>query len=1391
MVLGMTVAAQAASSGPDQAAAKTPSASAATVPQPASHPTEHGCAATAKTGYATCFSVRRTDVQGHKGLFAKTAGHDPLSAPDAGSSTPDGYSPADLQDAYDLPSATAGADATVAIVDAYDDPSAEADLQVYRAQYGLPVCDSANGCFTKVAQDGTGNYPPANPDWASEVSIDLDMVSAICPNCHILLVEANDNSLENLGAAVNEAVALGAKYVSNSYGGSEDPSELTDDASYYDHPGVVITASAGDDGYGVFYPAASQYVTAVGGTSLTADSSVPRGWAESAWAGTSSGCSAYEAKPSWQTDTGCANRTVADVSAVANPDTGVATYDSYAGGWGVWGGTSVSSPIIASVYALAGTPVAGTYPASYPYADTADLNDVTSGLDGYCTPSYLCTAEQGYDGPTGLGTPDGVAAFTTGPHGTIAGVVTDAATGRPVANAEVDISGQAPVHTTSSGTYQATVPTSSYTVAVKDFGYQPQSHTGVQVTSGETTKESFRLDKTPSVTVSGVVADGSGQGWPLYAKVTVPGTPVSTYTNPKTGEYSLTLPQNAAYTLTVDPALAGYQEATQAITTGSKNLLENVSVPVDATGCGAPGYHTVYNGTTQTFDDTTVPAGWSVVNAPGTSLGWDFTDEYKLPNQTGGSGNFAVAYSTSFSQTEDTELLTPVTDMSDDSSPYLQFDESLSAGANTSEEIDVSTDGGQTWTSVWQHSGLMTPPIGVVTVPLPTAAGQSQVQVRFHQMAVRGNYWELDNVFLGNRACSTVPGGILEGTVKDGNTAEGVNGATVTNAADSTVTATTAPGDASIGNGFYYTYVPGTGTQQYTTAMTDYASQTQSVTITSGKVTTADFSLQAGQLAIRPAKISQTVTMGGTKRQNVTFTNTGREPVNVTLANQPGSFTLQGESTPASTPAEHVTGDYSPLAGASRVQSAAAAKSSAAAKAATASIAQPADASWVPVASYPVNIMDNAAATDLTTGKVYSVGGITSNEITPAGFVYNPGTEAWSALPPMNYARDEPQAALIDGKLYVTGGWGGDQTPVPETEIYSAAKNSWTQGAEIPFAYAAAGVAVLNGDLYVIGGCDVNVCGKTDVQVYDPVTNTWSTAANYPEPISWEGCGTIDGEIYCAGGTTSNSTDTSDAYVYNPQTNAWTSIAPIPTSLWGMGYSASSGELLLSGGQTSFSTATNQGYAYDPSSGAWSALPNANVVDFRGGSACGIYRVGGSTYDTNPTDTVEELPGYGSCDGTDVPWISESENSFTLQPGASRIVTVTLNAGDASVTQPGTYTAALTVSDDTPYRSVPVSVTMDAAPPETWAEITGTVTGAVCGGGTKPLNGAMVQIDSSANSYTLSADKNGGYALWLDASNSPLTVIAALDNWQPTVATVNLSEKKAATADFTLQPDSC
>jgi subtilase family serine protease len=365
----------------------------AAVAAPSAHATSvrntHVCAA-ATQGSASCNAIRHDLVDSNGKPVPNVS--------------PSGYAPADIQAAYGLGT---GAGQTVAIVDAYNDPTAEADLGVYRSQFGLSACTTANGCFKKVGQTGTSTLPRTNSGWAQEISLDVDMVSAACPTCHILLVEANSSSFANLATAVNTAATtVGVVAISNSYGGG-DQAELT----AYNHPGIAITASTGDAGYGVESPASFPHVIAVGGTTLNRSGSL---FTESAWSGAGSGCSTANAKPAWQTAaTSCSGKANADVSAVANPSTGVAVYDSTANqgvsGWLVFGGTSVSSPIVASVYAQAGN-LAG-YPAQYTWAHTSGLTDVTTGSNGTCTTSVWCQAGTGWDGPTGLGTPKGLSAF--------------------------------------------------------------------------------------------------------------------------------------------------------------------------------------------------------------------------------------------------------------------------------------------------------------------------------------------------------------------------------------------------------------------------------------------------------------------------------------------------------------------------------------------------------------------------------------------------------------------------------------------------------------------------------------------------------------------------------------------------------------------------------------------------------------------------------------------------------------------------------------------------------------------------------------------------------------------------------------------------------------------
>ncbi|HEY0001736.1 MAG TPA: S53 family peptidase [Actinoplanes sp.] len=330
---------------------------------------------------------------------------------------PAGLAPADLVSAYAIPAGGSGQ--VIGIVDAFGNPNLEADLAVYRSTYGLPACTVASGCLRIVNQAGaTSPLPTPDVGWALEQSLDVDMASAVCPACKILVVQATSADLNDLGAAVDKAVELGADVVSNSYGTGVEFSGQTEFESHYIHPGHPIVVSAGDIGYSVSFPAASAHVTSVGGTTLTKSAS--GAWSETVWSGTGGGCSAYMAKPAWQTDKNCPMRMLNDVAAVADPSTGVAVYDTYQLlGWQVVGGTSASAPIIAGMYALTGA-ADRINDGSVPWQQhtAAAFRDVTSGTNvpgpnaATCGGDYLCTGVAGYDGPTGWGTPIGLVGLT-------------------------------------------------------------------------------------------------------------------------------------------------------------------------------------------------------------------------------------------------------------------------------------------------------------------------------------------------------------------------------------------------------------------------------------------------------------------------------------------------------------------------------------------------------------------------------------------------------------------------------------------------------------------------------------------------------------------------------------------------------------------------------------------------------------------------------------------------------------------------------------------------------------------------------------------------------------------------------------------------------------------
>jgi Subtilase family len=398
------------------------------VPFMAPNPVRRLCATPASSDEMQCFALVRTDY-----TPTPTA-----QVEDARAKCPfsNAYCPIDLQAAYNLPSLSKGGGKVVAIVDAYGYKHAAADLAFYRNYMNLKACGTKNKCLRIVNQNGQSSplppEPPPSQDWRGEQSLDLDMVSAICPNCKVILVQTKNNLVSNLYAGVKTAGRLGAKYISNSYGGMESGG---DNPNFHQHD-VVITAAAGDNGGGGVYgggpqqPCSYTYVVCVGGTHLVRAHNLRR-WSEVVWndwnsnvcggpcGATGSGCSTKIAKPSWQTDTGCKKRSESDISATAAVTAPVAVYNSEDGGWLGFGGTSVSTPIIAAAYALAGNALSQVGASGIWKRHAHNLFDVTRGnnlsqkLGVFCASqvTYICMARAGFDGPTGWGTPNGVGAL--------------------------------------------------------------------------------------------------------------------------------------------------------------------------------------------------------------------------------------------------------------------------------------------------------------------------------------------------------------------------------------------------------------------------------------------------------------------------------------------------------------------------------------------------------------------------------------------------------------------------------------------------------------------------------------------------------------------------------------------------------------------------------------------------------------------------------------------------------------------------------------------------------------------------------------------------------------------------------------------------------------------
>ncbi|MEU2614248.1 S8 family serine peptidase [Micromonospora sp. NPDC007271] len=1053
-------------------------------------------------------------------------------------------------------------------------------------------------------------------------------------------------------------------------------------------------------------------------------------------------------------------------------------------------GTSMAAPHLAGAVALlwsAAPALVGDVTATRALLNTTAIDKADSQCGG-------TAANNNVYGEGRLDTLALLDAAPIGDTGTLTGTVTDAGTGTPIAGAAVALTGPASrqLTTGSDGKYSSLLPAGDYQVAVSAFGYETKT-VSATITKDTTTTTNIALAAMPNVTVSGTVTDGSGHGWPLYAKVSVEGpSGVSDYTTPTNGQYSFKLPAGATYSIKVEPQYPGYQTVTKDVVVGSSNVTHDVAVPVAANSCtSAPGYRNGSDGVYETFDGTTAPSGWSLVDNQGNGQVWQFNDPGNRGNLTGGTGNHAVLDSDKYGSgnRQDAALVSPVVDLTDVAAPVIRFNQDFRQLGTNKADVDLSLDGGTTWTNVLRQSTSARGPL-VTEVKIPQAAGNAQTRVRFRYYdASWAWWWQVDNVLIGSRVvCQPIDGGLVLGHVQDKNDNSYLNGATVTSDDRPAEKATTAatPDDTKLADGFFWMFSSLTGSHKFTAKAGKYVSQTKQVDVHAHRVNDATFQLGAGRLSIEPAEVTGTAQMPtGKVNKTFTVTNTGAAPVDVEFSERDGDFVLLGADGSKMSKQEVLAASGAPEQRLN-VPTSFAAQASGKAATASATADGPSAAPWTNIANYPANVMDNRVVN--LDGKVYSIAGGNGTASSAKNYVYDPIAQNWAPIADLPGARNAVTAGVVDGKIIVTGGWAA-AGPDGTTWSYDPAANTWTKKANNPAPRAAAGQAVVDGKLYAIGGCTTASCTPMSNSAvrYDPGSDSWETLPNYPKSVAFASCGGIDGIVYCTGGN-DGSVAQKASYAFDAAANDWTAIPDAPVDSWASSFAVANGKLLVVGGVQG-GVITNAGFAYDPAGNSWSDLPNANTARYRGGAACGFYKVGGSSGSFNAAAESEALPGFEECAErpADVSWMTIDKTAVTLAPGQKVTVTVGMTA---NVDQPGSYTASVGIKQNTPYTVQPVPVTMNVTPPGTWGKLMGTVTGTSCQGASSPLAGVTVQVDGKAASWTFTTDAQGKYAYWLDRKHNPLKMVVAKDGWKPQTRQTTINSTPRV-EDFALSPTRC
>ncbi|MGH3557494.1 MAG: carboxypeptidase regulatory-like domain-containing protein [Mycobacterium sp.] len=895
---------------------------------------------------------------------------------------------------------------------------------------------------------------------------------------------------------------------------------------------------------------------------------------------------------------------------------------------------------------------------------------------------------------------------SAGPTGIVEGTVTAASSGSAIAGATVTLTpGNASGQTAQNGHYSITTAPGNYTATATAFGYQADSES-VTITDGGTTTQDFALQSSSAATLNGIVYD-TGHHYPLFAHVVIDAgsQQVADVPTGPNGKYSVSLPTGTTYTMTATPYLSGYTAGTATVTL-SGDTQQNFALSPDAS-CSAPGYAYQFG---EDFDGGTFPpTGWTVTNdVSGSLVAWQLSSAYPEDNgnYTGGSGNAADADSNVPGPgvgSYDTSLITPaISTAVVGTSPVLNFLENFNVfSGNEAFDVDISTDGGNTWTTVDHQTVTCGALYGLPGCPESMSLGSylggaTSFELRFRYYNPVSDYdWyaQVDNIAIGT--CLPIPGGLVMGKAFDANTKQVLAGVTVTD--ENGNTTTTGPVNG-VAVGFVM-FEPA-GDHTLTFAKSAYQDATKDVSVSNGAVVPVWVGLNAGQLGVRPTQATLNVPVGTQQTYTLLIGNTGLAPVDWTLSslNSPPSQPQVKQGQGVNAPLHNISGHFSP-ANLRTLQKEG--RSASTAHAPSRGLAQPApqDSTWAAVADYPIPVLDNCAAADQS-GNVYSVTGVSNGVQTTADYVYDPTSGTWSSFADFpGGGLEKPACAMVGGKLYVTD---GDNTSFTENDtlyIYDPSSDSWSTGADLPTSgaeFGAAGVG-LNGKFYVIGGCDGASCTTFIPRVaeYDPGSDSWSSAADYPTGTAWEGCGAAGADMVCAGGFTPSGTDTTATYVYDPSSDSWTAGADMPYDNWGMDtIGTADGHLLVSQGVTDgTATITNLSAIYDVASDSWSSLPNNPVTTYRGAGACGFYTIGGQDGTFTGLTSVSFLSGYDVCGVGSVPWLSFNPAMGTLagHSHTSSMVTVDGTGQTAGTSD----TVQVVLGGNTPYGSITIPLTVN------------------------------------------------------------------------------------------------